>query len=130
VPDVSDPPPRKRDLRARDLSMSFAAQDFPVLAAKTMQIEQNRDSMGVRYDGGDYRDISWGHRQRGLWEVHSGWKDGDLYIISKAHDATATQIIQLSDSGRELAVQIEIKSGDTMTFYRVFERGSGTFQPR
>ena len=31
---------------------------------------------------------------------------------------------------RRPAVHIEIKRGDTMTFYRVFERGSGTFQPR
>jgi len=118
---VSDPAPERRPLRRRGFSLAFAAADFPVLEARTLSIEQNRDSMGVNYDGDNYRDVSWGERQRGLWEVNAGWLDGVLLIRSEAPDAEATERLRLE--GDRLVVDVEVSSGgETLTRTRVFER--------
>lgn len=123
VPELSDPPPMIRALRARGVDMAFATQDFPVLTATRLTVEQNRDSMGVRYDGSDYRDVSWGTRQRGLWEVDAGWQDGVLVILSEAHDAKASERFSLKDGGGTLVVEVMVESGrekliSTRTFTR------------
>ena len=82
VPELSDETPDPRKLRARSErkelehrkvlskerarigSLLFMTQDFPVLLAQRMDIEQNADSMGIEYDRGGYRDVSWGKRTR------------------------------------------------------------------
>ena len=123
LPSLSDPVPRTRDLRRRGLAISFVAQDFPVVSATTMTVEQNIDSMGVRYSQGSYRDVSWGTRERGLWKTDAGWNDGLLYIISEASDATATETIRLESGGDRLVVNIDIEAdGESLSVTRVFRR--------
>jgi hypothetical protein len=120
---ASDTAPSTRRLRARGGMLSFVAQDFPVLKARVMEIEQHRDSMGISYDVGDYRDISWGARQRGLWEVRAGWSDGLLYILSDASDARAREVLRLSDDGRVLEIEVRIDSGgEELDLIRSFRR--------
>ena len=133
----SDPPPDIRSIqdradrafaqgragRDRGGVFSFVAQDFPVLKSKSMIIEQNRDSMGIRYDTGAYRDVSWGERKRGLWKVSAGWFEGDLVILSKAADARAHETIRLARDGQSLEVLVEVESeGQTLAARRTFER--------
>ena len=135
--DLSDPPPNTRQIMAqadRDFverrmgpprggALAFVTQDFPVLEATSMVIEQDSDSMGIRYDTGPYRDVSWGERKRGLWKVSAGWRDGDLVIRSKASDATGRETFQLSENGRTLVVWVEASSdGEKLIAQRVFER--------
>lgn len=123
VEEASESAPSRRRLRAQGGMLSFVTQDFPVLRASEMRIEQSRDSMGVRYDGGDYRDVSWGVRKRGLWEVRAGWHEGSLLIISDARDADARESMTLSADGRRLTVQVYVSSsGDDVNVTRVFER--------
>ena len=123
VPSLSDPAPRTEDLRRRGLTISFVAQDFPVVSANTMSVEQNSDSMGVRFNQGDYRDISWGTRERGLWKTRAGWNDGQLYIISKANDASAMETMRLENGGDRLVVNIDIEAdGEEISVTRVFRR--------
>lgn len=123
VEDLSDPAPQTQDLRRRGLAISFVAQDFPILSANTMSVEQNSDSMGVRFDQGNYRDVSWGTRERGLWKINAGWKDGQLYIISKASDAKATETLRLESGGERLVVNIDIKAdSESISVTRVFRR--------
>jgi hypothetical protein len=106
--------------------LAFITRDFPVLQAREMRIEQNRDSMGIRYDTGDYRDVSWGTRRRGLWEVRAGWHEGSLYILSDAVDAEATEIMTLSDAGHRMDVRVQVQSGgDDVEVVRVFRRDLG-----
>ncbi len=103
--------------------LAFVTQDFPVLASKTMVIEQDRHSMGIRYDKGGYRDISWGERKRGLWEVSAGWRDGALVIASRAHDATARETMRLVEDGWRMVVHVKVKSGgDSLEAVRTFDR--------
>ena len=135
--ELSDPPPNTRQIMARadrDFAegrigrpsggaLAFVTQDFPVLEAKSMAIEQDSDSMGIRYDNGVYRDVSWGERKRGLWEVSAGWLEGNLVILSKATDATGRETFRLSESGRTLEVLVEANSdGEKLVALRVFER--------
>ncbi len=121
--DASETAPSRRRLRAQGGMLSFVTQDFPVLRASEMRIEQSRDSMGIRYDDSDYRDVSWGTRRRGLWEVRAGWHEGSLEILSDARDADARETMTLSADGRRLTVRIYVtSSGDDVDVTRVFER--------
>ena len=135
--ELSDPPPNTRQIMARadrDFAegrlrrpsggaLAFVTQDFPVLEAKSMVIEQDSDSMGIRYENGVYRDVSWGERKRGLWEISAGWFEGDLVILSKTSDATGRETFRLSRSGQTLEVVVEANSdGEKLTATRVFER--------
>jgi len=139
---LSDPPPNERRLQAeadqalvkmgrvgqrkRMGMLAFVTADFPVLAAKSMLIEQDAQSMGIRYASGAYRDVSWGQRRRGLWEVNAGWTEAGLVIASRADDAIATETMRLRKDGRQLAITVEIKSaGDALSALRVFDRVAG-----
>lgn len=103
--------------------MYSAARDFPVLTTRHMHIEQSHDSMGVRYDTGDYRDVSWGVRQRGLWEVNAGWEEGRLLILSEAPDASAEETVTLLEGGSRLAVRLVIEAdGGKLAVNRQFTR--------
>lgn len=123
IAEASDPAPQVSELRRQGLAISFATQDFPVLSARSMTIEQNADSMGVRYDQGSYRDISWGERARGLWDVNVGWDEGILYILSKARDASARETMRLEDGGERLAVRVDIEAdGENFGASRIYRR--------
>ncbi len=139
---LSDPPPNERRLQAeadqalvkmgrvgqrkRMGMLAFVTADFPVLASKSMVIEQDARSMGIRYASGAYRDVSWGQRRRGLWEVNAGWTEAGLVIASRADDASATETMRLRKDGRQLAIAVEIKSGgDALSAVRVFDRVAG-----
>lgn len=139
---LSDPPPDRRRLQARAdkelLSagpsrrqstpglLAFVVEDFPVLASRSMVIEQDRQSMGIRYENGVYRDVSWGERKRGLWQVSAGWLEGALVISSKASDASARESMRLSDNGQRMTVRVEVRSGgDNLSVQRTFDRVSG-----
>jgi len=134
---LSDPPPNTRRIMAqadrdfvrgrmaapRGSSLAFVTQDFPVLEATSMVIEQDSDSMGIRYDTGDYRDVSWGERKRGLWKVSAGWLEGRLVIISKASDASGRETFSLSQNRQSLLIEVLANSdGEKLAARRVFER--------
>jgi hypothetical protein len=88
-----------------------------------MVIEQNRDSMGIDYADGPYRDISWGRRERGLWRVDVGWTEGVLVIRSEASDVTTVERMQLD--GDLLRVDIAVDGeGRDFDLVRVFERSA------
>lgn len=106
------------------LGLAFVRHDFPGLSARQLHIEQSRDSMGVRYDGSEYRDVSWGERERGLWRVNAGWNEnGDLVIRYRASDAKAQEIYSLDPKDDRLRLAIEINTDrEDVSVVRVFER--------
>ncbi|MCR9276929.1 MAG: hypothetical protein NXH85_03055 [Pseudomonadaceae bacterium] len=115
--------PRMPDRSSR-LAFAFLIQDFPVLAAQRLKIEQNRDSMGIDFDRGSYRDVSWGERERGIWDVTAGWDDtGVLTILSESTDARALERLQLSEDERQLSIEFSYQvDGDSRRYRRVFDR--------
>lgn len=102
--------------------LAFVVHDFQVLKADKLDIEQGRDSMGVQYSPGVYRDISWGERQRGLWEVQAGWQENDLLVISQAKDLRVVEQFSRPSENR-LIVTVNITADDEdMVFVRRFYR--------
>ena len=118
-----NPSVRREAMRIGDGSgFAFIAQDFQVLRADKLQIEQGRGSMGIRYSPGVYRDVTWGERQRGLWEVNAGWEEDNLVIVSEANDLKVVERFLQADSG-QLVVQVSIEAdGEEMAFNRTFNR--------
>lgn len=119
----SNRPLTQEALRLTDGSgLAFVVHDFQVLRADKIDIEMNRDSMGIRYYPGVYRDISWGERQRGLWEVNAGWEDDVLVIISEARNLEVVERIQAQGRGR-LRINVAIEAdGEEIAFDRFFSR--------
>ena len=117
------PSVRQEALRiATGSGLAFVAHDFQVLRADRLEIEQSRDSMGVQYTPGQYRDVSWGERQRGLWEVRAGWQEAELVVISEARDLRVIERMQLLDAER-LKVAIYIMAdGEEREYVRTFDR--------
>jgi hypothetical protein len=123
VEEASEDAPSYRRLRAQGGMMAFIAQDFPVLRAREMHIEQSADSMGIDYVPGGYRDVSWGTRNLALWEVRAGWHEGRLLILSKASDARAQETLTMQAGGERLVVDVRIDGrGDDIAVMRVFRR--------
>ena len=103
----------------------FLTQDFPLLVTRNLRIEQDAASMGVEYARGSYRDVSWGERRRGIWEVQAGWHEGALHIYSESADTSAHETYQLLDSGQRLSVTVYVDSGGRkQNFSRLFVRES------
>ena len=133
---LSDAPPDPREIRRledRDVvrgrqrdaqaSSAFVTEDFPVVKARRMTIEQDARSMGIRYDDGPYRDVSWGTRERDHWRVQAGWRDGALVIRSRRDLTEGVETMRLERGGTRLRVDVAVKTGgrDVRTL-RVFDR--------
>lgn len=104
-------------------SAAFAVQDFPVLTAARLQIEQDDESMGIRFDGVVYRDVSWGERERDLWIVRAGWEEDRLVIRSVRGRTRGTESYALERSARHLRVTVSIETGgEDVRSVRVYER--------
>lgn len=108
----------------RGMPSGFMAQDFPLLVAREMRIEQDARSMGIEYARGSYRDVTWGERRRGVWEVRAGWNEGELHIYSTASDISAAEIWRLSEDGQQLDILISVRGNRDQEFRRVFRRAS------
>jgi hypothetical protein len=102
---------------------AFIAQDFPVLRAASLTIEQHTDSMGIQYEPGGYRDVSWGERSRGLWTINAGWNDsGEFVIHSDSDDIQALETFVLPDATTlEVTLRVRAEGGD-LDLVRTFVR--------
>ena len=98
--------------------------DFPVVGATRMVIEQDDYSMGVEYDGGTYRDVTWGERERNYWTIRAGWRKFDALVIESRRDPIrGTETMRLEEGGRQLRVEVFVKTGgQDVRAERVFER--------
>ena len=104
-------------------SAAFVVQDFPVLAATRLRIEQHADSMGVEYDQRIYRDVSWGDRTRDLWTVRAGWKEGRLVIRATRGAIRGEEILSLENDGQRLRIAVSIHAGGEHVYaVRVYRR--------
>ena len=114
----------REDIRtAAGSAFAFIVHDFEVLKADELQIEQHHDSMGIRCTPGVYRDVSWGERNRGLWEVYAGWEEQQMVIISRADGMRVSERHSLIEGGRALNVAIAITAdGEEKNFKRIYRR--------
>ena len=135
-PALSDPPLDLKAIRRREdrdvargrqanaeASAAFVLQDFPVLSARHLSIEQDADSMGIRYDEGNYRDVSWGERERDFWTVRTGWEDSVLVVRSTRGDIRGVETMALEDRARKLRVNVRVETGgEDVRAVRVYRR--------
>lgn len=89
--------------------LAFVAQDIQVLQAQRMEIELAEDSMGVQHFPGVYRDVSWGIKERGIWQVHAGWQEDVLVIASQTKGIDVLERYQLLDPNR-LVISVDIRA--------------------
>lgn len=104
-------------------SATFIVHDFPVVVSNSVHIEQDDESMGIRYDDAPYEDYKWGRNIRDGWRLDVGW-DGRSLVVSKRRDSVkGTEIFSLNDSGDVLRVRVRVQSKDkNYTFDRVYAR--------
>lgn len=96
------------------------------LEAKVIKIEQSFESMGMEFDGGSYRDVSWGKRKRGELTVETGWQERDLIINTTGGRMPTSERYVLSDNFDRLTVYIELNGGrNDLKFKRVFDKVAG-----
>ena len=102
-------------------SATFIVHDFPVVVSETIHIEQDSDSMGIRYDDAPYEDYKWGKNVRDGWRLDIGW-DGQSLVVSKRRDSVkGSEFFSLSDSGEVLRVRVRVQSkDDSYAFHRVY----------
>ena len=100
----------------------FVSHDFHIIDAVSLTIELDPVSAGLSYQPGTYRDVSFGERRRGLWNIYAGWDGDELVILSRANDLQVMERMSLVSPNR-LRVIIEIQADkENRDFIKVFDR--------
>ncbi len=104
-------------------SIIYATQDFPVIAADRLSIDQDSSSIGISYGDGQHRDLIWGLQTRAEWKVDAGWEQSRLVVKSVVSHTSGIERYQLGSNGETLLVDISIRAGpDRRSFHRTYTR--------
>ena len=104
-------------------SIVYATQDFPVIAADRLSIEQDSSSIGISYGDGQHRDLIWGLQTRAEWKIDAGWEQTRLVIKSVVSHTTGIERYQLDSDSETLLVDVSIRAGpDRRSFRRTYTR--------
>jgi hypothetical protein len=104
--------------------LAFVVQDFQIIDANQIVIEQGRNSMGVKHIPGTYRDVTWGDRERNIWRIQAGWQETDLVIFSTAKGLRVLERYQLVNQNR-LRLDLDVQAdGVNRKLTRFFDRKS------
>ncbi len=104
--------------------LAFVVQDFQIIDANQIVIEQGRNSMGVKHIPGTYRDVTWGDRERDIWRIQAGWQETDLVIFSTAKGLRVLERYQLVNQNR-LRLDLDVQAdGVNRKLTRFFDRKS------
>lgn len=104
-------------------SIIYAAQDFPVIAADRLSIEQDSSSIGISYGDGQHRDLIWGLQTRAEWKIDAGWEQTRLVVKSIVSHTSGTESYQLGSDGDTLLVNVSVRAGpDRRSFRRTYTR--------
>ena len=100
----------------------FVSHDFHIINAQSLTIELDPISAGLDYQPGTYRDVTFGERRRGLWDIYAGWDGDDLVILSRANKLQVMERISLISPDRlRIIVGIEAEKNNR-DFVKVFDR--------
>ena len=89
---------------------------------RSLTIELDTVSAGLSYQPGTYRDVSFGERRRGLWNIYAGWDGDDLVILSRANNLQVMERMSLVNPKR-LRVIVGIQTQkENRDFVKVFDR--------
>lgn len=132
----SDQPPDNREalrrIKAAEIegkrsasfgSIIYAVQDFPVIAATRLAIDQDASSIGISYGDGQHRDLIWGLQTRAEWRIDAGWEQTRLVVKSVVSHTTGTERYQIEPDGQTLVVDVAIRAGpDRRSFVRTYTK--------
>ena len=100
----------------------FVSHDFHIINAESLTIELDAVSAGLDYQPGTYRDVTFGERRRGLWDIQAGWDGDDLVILSRTDKLQVKERMSLVSPNRLhiiVGIEAEKKNRD---FVKVFDR--------
>ncbi len=102
-------------------SATFIIHDFPVVAAETMRIEQDDESMGIQFEDAPYADYKWGIQVRNRWRIEVGW-NGESLVISKTRDSVrGSETYTLN--GSVLTIHVRVNAGkERIVLDRIYTR--------
>ena len=115
---------RTEDIKRTDLSdpFVFVSHDFHIVDAQLLTIELDTLSVGLHYQPGTYRDVTFGQRRRGLWDIQAGWDDMELVILSRANNLKVIERITLV-SPKRLRVTVNIEAEKKNRYFvKVFDQ--------
>ena len=79
-------------------------------------------SAGLDYSPGVYRDITFGQRRRGLWNVYAGWEKEELVIVSKADGLNVVERFAMLNPDRiRVVVDVRVEKEERRVV-KVFDR--------
>ena len=123
--DVFDPDQiRTEGMASADLldPFVFVSHDFHIINAQSLTIELDPVSAGLNYQPGTYRDVTFGERRKGLWDIYAGWDGDDLVILSRADKLQITERYSpVSPNRLRIMVGIEVER-ENRDFVKVFDR--------
>ena len=123
--DVFDPNQiRTEGMASADLldPFVFVSHDFHIINAQSLTIELDPVSAGLNYQPGTYRDVTFGERRKGLWDIYAGWDGDDLVILSRADKLQITERYSpVSPNRLRIMVGIEVER-ENRDFVKVFDR--------
>ena len=94
-----------------------------MIDARAMLIEQDATSMGIAYESGIYRDVSWGERDLRHVEVAAGWDGPDLVIETEGTSYDMVERYQLRPDGNlRVEIRVDRARGDQIKVVRVYHR--------
>lgn len=95
------------------------------MTSVAMTIEQSFDSMGVRYQNQNYREVDWGKSERGGVTTTAGWKKETLIIKTNGKRMSFSESYHLDSTGNVLIVTFELADQE---YYRVYDKSPAEFK--
>ena len=124
-PDSNAPIERSDRARShgRGADIGFDRAALPMIDARAMVIEQDATSMGIAYQNGTYRDVSWGERDLRLADVAAGWDGPDLVIETESRSYDMVERYQLRPDGNlRVVIHLDPARGEKIKVVRVYRR--------
>lgn len=87
------------------------------MTSAEISIEQSIESMGVRYDNNNYRDIDWGKIEYRNTTTIAGWQDETLRINVNGARLSYSEIYQLDSTSEVLTVTFKVGGDEYLRIY-------------
>lgn len=109
--------------RGHEADVGFDPAALPMIDARAMVIEQDATSMGIAYQNGTYRDVSWGERDLRFADVAAGWDGPDLVIETESGRYDMVERYQLSPDGYlRVEIHLDPARGKKINVVHIYRR--------
>ena len=96
---------------------------FPVISRKSVLIEQDEESMGMRFDDQPYMDVEWGTTKEDGWRRSVKWSNSSLVLRSSRGRIRGHETYSISNETDRLSVEVSLVAGNQrVELTRVFRR--------